>query len=473
MPVPQSAPEPAARASWRDTMALYMDRRIVLILVLGFSSGLPAPLIFSNLSIWLRDVGVSRTDIGLFALVATPYAINFLWAPLVDRVRLPVLTRAFGRRRGWILLTQAVLMLSMALMALTDPAQNLWVVALACVFVATASATQDIVIDAYRIDILEPEKYGAGSAAAIWGWHLGGTLVGGAGGLYMAAAFGWNTAYLVLSGAVLIAMVAVLLAPEPEFRPPPETVEAEEKVRRALRRIPGLKRGTSEAAAWIYAAAVAPFVDFMKRRGWVLVLLFVFVFRLGDALQGRMSGVFYREVGFSLTDIAEITKVYGFAANMIGVMAGGLLVARLGLFRSLLLAGLATAGTNLAFAWMAVAGLHMGVFTFAVVADNFTTGLVTVAFVAYLSGLCNQAYTATQYALLASLGNLARIWFSASAGAMVDGLDGDWATFFVMTAGVALVGLPLLWLVIRLYPDSGGLAPGKRAQASPAGENEQ
>lgn len=461
---------PARRSTWRDTLSLYRDRRILLILFLGFSSGLPAPLIFSNLSIWLRDVGVSRTDIGLFALVATPYAINFLWAPVIDRVRLPLLTRAFGRRRGWILLTQAVLMVAMALMALTDPAQNLLVVAVACLFVATASATQDIVIDAYRIDILEPAKYGAGSAAAIWGWHLGGTLVGGAGGLYMADAIGWNLSYLVLAATVLIAMGAVLLAPEPEFRPPPETVEAEEKVRRALHRIPGLRRNAGEVAAWLYVAAVAPFIDFMKRRGWVLVLVFVFVFRLGDALQGRMSGVFYRELGFSLTDIAEVTKVYGFAANMVGVMAGGLLVNRLGLFKALLLAGLATAGTNLAFSWMAVAGLNMGVFAFAVVSDNFTTGLVTVAFVAYLSGLCNQAYTATQYALLASLGNLARIWFSASAGAMVDGMGGEWATFFAMTAGVALLGLPLLWLVIRLYPDSGGLAPGKRAAATGAQE---
>lgn len=457
MPVSQPA------RSWRDTVAVYMDRRILLILILGFSSGLPAPAIFANLSIWLRDVGVSRTDIGLFALVATPYAINFLWAPVIDRVRLPWLTRRFGRRRGWILLTQAVLMAALALMALTDPAHNLFGLAVACLFVATASATQDIVIDAYRIDILEPQTYGAGSAAAIWGWHLGGTLVGGAGGLLLADAIGWNMAYVVLAATLLVAMGAVLLAPEPAFRPPPDTVQDEERVRRMLRRFPGLRQaGGAAAVAWLYGAAVAPFVDFMKRRGWLLVLAFVFVFRLGDALQGRMSGVFYRELGFSLTDIAEVTKVYGFAANMIGVAAGGLLVNRLGLFRALLAAGLAAAATNLAFAWMAVAGQDRAVFAFAVITDNLTTGLLTVAFVAYLSGLCNQAYTATQYALLASLGNLARIWFSAAAGAMVDGLDGDWATFFVMTAGVALAGLPLLWLVIRLYPDSGGLAPGKR-----------
>ena len=460
--------------SWRESFSVYLDKRIVLILFLGFASGLPAPLIFSNLSIWLRDLGVSRTEIGLFALVATPYAINFLWAPLVDRVKLPWLTRRFGRRRGWILLTQVFLMIAMASMAFVNPAENLMIVAIACLFVATASATQDIVIDAYRIDILEPEKYGAGSAATIWGWHIGGTLVGGAGGLYLANAFGWNTAYLILAGTLVIAMIAVLLAPEPAYRPPPETLEDEARAVAALnRRLPWLRGGQKEALAWFYTAVVAPFVDFMKRRGWLLVLIFIFVFRLGDALQGRMAGVFYRELGFSLTDIAEVTKIYGFTAKMVGVMLGRFLVSRLGLFRSLLLAGLSTAATNLAFAWMAAAGLHMGVFAFAVVSDNFTTGLVTVAFVAYLSGMCNQAYTATQYALLASLGNLARIWLTASAGYMVDQLEGDWFTFFVITAGVALIGLPLLWLITRLYPDSGGLAPGKRHQAAPATEGDK
>jgi len=445
------------RASWRETLETYKDRRMLTILALGFSSGLPAPLVFSNLSIWLRDVGVSRTEIGLFALVATPYAINFLWAPLLDRLRLPWLTARLGRRRSWALVTQLGLVAAILFLATTDPSQNLAVVALGCVFVTFLSATQDIAIDAYRIDVLEPQRYGAGSAATIWGWHLGGTLVGGAGGLYLAASVGWNGAYAVLALAMGVGIAAVLLSPEPAVRPSAETLAAEEKVTSWLRSRPGLARWPTlgQLCTWGYGAVVAPFADFTRRRGWLLILFFVFIFKLGDALLGRMSGVFYREMGFGLTEIAHVSKVYGLAANFAGVALGGILVARMGQLKALFLSGFLTAATNLTYAWLAVSGKSMGVFIFAVVSDNFTTGLVTVAFVAYLSGLCNVAYTATHYALLASLANLARIWFSASAGAMVDHLDGDWSTFFVFTAFVALLGLPLLLIIMKRFPEKG------------------
>lgn len=440
----------------------YLDRRMITLLALGFASGLPAPLVFSNLSIWLRDEGVSRTDIGLFALAATPYAINFLWAPLVDRMRLPYFSDTFGRRRGWALCTQLLLILAIAVLSMSDPARHLPVMAMAVVFVTFVSATQDIVIDAYRIEILEPERFGAGSAAAIWGWHLGGTLVGGAGGLYLAQAFGWNVAYLLLAACVLIGMLAVLLSPEPQYRPPAATLEEERRAAARIHAAGWLRGRAAEAATWMYLAVVAPLAEFTRRRAWLLILLFVFVFKFGDALLGRMSGVFYRELGFSLGEIAEVSKVYGLAANAMGVLLGGILVARLGLLRALLYAGLAAAATNLTFSWLAMAGQHTGVFVFAVVSDNLTTGLATVAFVAYLSSLCNTAYTATQYALLASLGNLARIWLSASSGWMVDTLHGDWALFFIITAGIALLGLPLLLVLMRLFPEQ---ARGRSAQA--------
>ncbi|HVL34850.1 MAG TPA: MFS transporter [Burkholderiales bacterium] len=425
-------------------LAPYRDRRMATLLALGFSSGLPAPLVFANLSIWLRDEGVSRTEIGLFALAATPYAINFLWAPLVDRLRLPFFTARFGRRRGWTLATQLLLVLAIALLAQAQPAANLFGVALAVLFVTFVSATQDVVIDAYRIDVLEPERYGAGSAAAIWGWHLGGTLVGGAGGLYLAQALGWNAAYLVLAAAVGVGIVAILLAPEPAFRPPADTVAREARVAARL----------GGAAAWFYGAAVAPFAEFMRRDGWVLILAFVVIFKFGDAILGRMSGVFYRELGFSLTQIAEVMKVYGFVANGVGVLAGGLLVARLGLFRALFAAGLLAAATNLLYSWLALSGNDPMVFRVVVMADNFTAGMATVAFVAYLSSLCNVAYTATQYALLSSLGNLGRIWLSAASGWMVDSLGGNWAIFFALTAFLALLGLPLLLVLMRRFPEA-------------------
>ncbi|MBE0506195.1 MAG: MFS transporter [Marinospirillum sp.] len=432
--------------------APYRDRRMLTLLVLGFSSGLPAPLVFSNLSIWLRDVGVSRTEIGLFALAATPYAINFLWAPLVDRLQLPWFSARFGRRRGWALFTQSLLILAILLLSLTNPEKNLLMVALAVLFVTFMSATQDIVIDAYRIEVLQPHQYGAGSAAAIWGWHLGGTLVGAAGGLYLAQYFGWNVAYMVLAAGLLIGMLAVLMSPEPNCPPTAETLAEESRALAHLERWKELPVHLRRALGWIYVSLLAPFVEFTRRRGWIWILAFVFIFKLGDALLGRMSGVFYRELGFSLIEIAEVAKVYGLGANILGVLLGGVLVARIGLLKALFVSGLATAATNLTYSWLAVSGQSSLVFVVALASDNFTTGLVTVAFVAYLSSLCNSAYTATQYALLASLGNLARIWLSASSGWMVDSLDGDWAVFFVLTAIIALFGLPLLWVLMRYFP---------------------
>lgn len=434
------------------TFAPYRDRRMLTLLVLGFSSGLPAPLVFSNLSIWLRDLGVSRTEIGLFALAATPYAINFLWAPLVDRVRLPWLSARFGRRRAWALFTQGFLILAILLLSLTNPTENLLLVALAVLFVTFMSATQDIVIDAYRIELLEPHLYGAGSAAAIWGWHLGGTLVGAAGGLYLAEYYGWNTAYMLLAAGILLGMLAVLMSPEPKQTISAETL-AEES--RALVHLAGLKQLPKQLRhllGWFYISFLAPFTEFTRRRGWLWILAFIFIFKLGDALLGRMSGVFYRELGFSLLQIAEVSKLYGFAGNIVGILLGGILVARVGLLKALFISGLATATTNLTYAWLAASGQSYVVFVIALVTDNFTTGLVTVAFVAYLSSLCNSAYTATQYALLASLGNLARIWLSASSGWMVDQLNGDWAVFFILTAIIALAGLPLLWIIMRRFP---------------------
>lgn len=434
------------------------DPRLLRLLLLGFSSGLPAPLVFSNLSIWLREVGVSRTEIGLFALATTPYVINFLWAPLIDHLRLPWLTRRFGRRRGWALLTQGFLLLALLLLSQTHPSENLLMVAAAVLFVTFISATQDIVIDAYRIESLSPDQYAAGSAMTIWGWHLGGTLVGGAGGLYLAHHYGWNLAYQLLAFGVLVGMVAILLSPEPQASSSAETQANESRGLAYIDRFKGLSQNLRQLLGHLYVSLIAPFQDFTQRQGWLLILLFIFVFKLGDALLGRMSGVFYIDMGFTGVQIAEVSKLYGLLANMLGVLLGGILAARIGLLKALLIAGLATALTNLTYSWLALSGKSMTVFIIAVVSDNFTGGLVAVAFVAYLSSLCNTAYTATQYALLSSLGNLARIWFSATSGWMVDSLDGDWALFFALTALVALFGLPLLLILMRWFParDSGG-----------------
>lgn len=421
--------------SLSETLRLYLNAPVLRVLMLGFASGLPSPLLFSNLSIWLRDGGVSRTDVGLFALVATPYALNFLWAPLLDRAPLPGLRR-LGQRRSWLVLCQGLMALALLFMSQSGfgagaTPENLGLLALLALLLATASATQDVVIDAFRIESLGPERQGAGAAAAIWGWHLGGTLVGGAGGLMLAEALSWSAAYGVFALVMGAALALTLLSPEPPAPPRPE--------------VTGVK-------AQLRAAFLLPLKAFTRREGWALILIFIFVFKLGDALLGRMASVFYRELGFSLGEIAAVAKVYGLSANFVGIALGGLLVARLGLYRALFAGGLAAAATNLGYAALAHLGQASLPFTIAVVLDNFTGGLATVAFVAYLSSLCDRAYTATQYALLASLGNLARIWFSASAGAMVDGLGGAWDQFFLLTTVLACAGLPLLVRLMRRYP---------------------
>lgn len=435
----------------RSTLQAYANRRMLTLLALGFASGLPAPLVFANLSIWLRDAGVSRTDIGLFAFAATPYVLNFLWAPLIDRLRLPWLTARFGQRRSWALLTQVTLMAAIFWLAGQNPATQLWAMAMAVLLVTTASATQDIVIDAYRIEVLEPQQYASGSAVAIWGWHLGGTLIGGAGGLLLADAFGWQIAYQVLALAVGIGMLAILLSPEPARQARIAVNAAEQQTRQQLsHRLPNLPAFLIAALAWLYHTVIAPLADFIRRDGWMPILAFIFLFKFGDAMLGRMSGVFYRELGFSLVDIAEVSKAYGFLANMVGVLLGGILAARIGVLKALFVSGLFAATTNLTYSLLAHVGQQKAFLVLAVVSDNFTGGLVTVAFVAYLSSLCNVAYTATQYALLSSLGNLSRLWLSASSGYVVDRLDGDWAVFFALTAALALIGLPLLvWLIYR------------------------
>ena len=421
--------------SYRESLRLYLNGPVLRVLMLGFASGLPSPLLFSNLSIWLRDGGVSRTDVGLFALVATPYALNFLWAPLLDRAPLPGLRR-LGQRRSWLVLCQGLMALSLLLMSQNRfdagaTPESLGLLALLALLLATASATQDVVIDAFRIESLGPDRQGAGAAAAIWGWHLGGTLVGGAGGLMLAEALSWSTAYGVFALVMGGALGLTLLSPEPPSPPRPEA------------------RGLGDQ---LRVAFFLPLKAFTRREGWALILIFIFVFKLGDALLGRMASIFYRELGFSLGEIAAVAKVYGLSANFVGIAVGGVLVARLGLYRALFAGGLAAAATNLGYAALAHLGQASLPFTIAVILDNFTGGLATVAFVAYLSSLCDRAYTATQYALLASLGNLARIWFSASAGALVDGLGGAWDQFFLLTTVLACAGLPLLVRLMRRYP---------------------
>ena len=424
----------ARRGGWTDGLAVYLDRRILAILVLGFSSGLPLLLTFSTLSVWLAEQGVSKTEIGLFALVGLPYSYKFLWAPVVDRLPLPWLTRALGRRRGWALATQIALVAAILAMGQGDPAADPWTVALLAVLVAFASASQDIVIDAYRVEILDEEQYGAGAATIVAGYRVG-MLVAGAGALFLADSWGWQAAYVLMACLMLPAVAVVLLSPEP---PDPGLVP----IRGATR--------LARVRHWLAGAVLAPLADFMRRPGWMPILLFILLYKLGDAFLGAMTNPFYIDLGFSKTEIAEVSKLFGLAATFAGLAVGGMMVRRFGLLVSLLVCGVLQAASNMVFIAQVMAGHDVPVLMVTIAVENLTGGMGTAVFVAYLSQLTNVAFTATQYALLSSFMAVGRSVLASPSGAVADQVG--WIGFFLTSTAVAIPGLLLLLVMMRRYP---------------------
>ena len=420
------------QVSWT---ARLRDPRFRTIFFFGMASGLPSSLVFATLSIWLREEGVSRTSIGLIGAAATPYAINFLWAPFVDRFRLGRLQIALGQRRSWIFACQALLIPAVVAMGLQNPQSGAVVLGLCALAVSTLSATQDVAIDAYRIEILEPHEYGAGAALAIYGWHTG-AFVTGAGALYVAAFGGWSAAYCAAALCVGLVALATLRAEEPD-RPADVLAQAR------------------NALDWLRGSAVAPLRDFFGRLGWLaaLVLAVIVFYKFGDAMLGRMAGVFYVDLGFTKVEIANYTKSVGLFATLVGVGVGGWVCIRIGIMRAMFLGAFLMMVTNLAFALLATSGKSFELLATVVFFDNLTGGMATTAFVAYLSSLCNVAFTATQYALLASLGNFSRIQLGSVSGWAVDSFDGDWTLFFVGVAAMSIPAILLLWLLVRLLPE--------------------
>jgi PAT family beta-lactamase induction signal transducer AmpG len=422
-------------STWRDSLALHLRPRLLAVLFMGFGSGLPLPLTFGTLTFWLAESGVSRTTIGLLALVGTAYSLKFLWAPLVDRLPLGAVTRGLGRRRGWALAVQVPLALAILALGLTDPRIDPGATALVACAIAILSATQDIVVDAYRIELLRPDEQGAGAAATQWGYRFG-MIVSSAGALYAAEFGGWRFAFAAMAAFMLVGMAAVLLSPEPASGTP----QAAPRAGAAWARIAG----------WISGAAVGPFREFMGRKGWAAILVFVVLYKFGDALAGVMANPFYVAMGFSRLEVANISKVFGVAATLAGVAAGGMLVHRHGLARALILCGVLQAVSNLMYVVQALAGHDVALLTATIGIENFAGGMGSAAFVAYLSGLCNVAYTATQYALLSSLATVGRTTLSAGGGWL--SLQLDWPLFFLVTTLAALPGIAMAVWVMRRFP---------------------
>lgn len=430
---------------WGEALHVYTRPPVIAMLFLGFSAGLPLLLVFSTLTAWLTDLSISRSTIGFFGWVGVTYSVKVIWAPVVDRLRLPFLTRTLGQRRSWILLGQFGIAAGLIAMVMTDAGSGLTLLALSAVFVAFSSATQDIAIDAFRIESAVDEYQGAMSASYIFGYRLA-MLVAGAGALYIADFYSWTIAYLSMAALMSVGAIVVLLVPEPEHRINPQTASREQDL--VHRMHADSQSLPARLGAWFVGAVVAPFVEFFRRNGnWALLILaFIALFRLSDITMGIMANPFYLDLGFSKSEIASIGKVFGFAMTILGSFAGGLIVVKYGIYRPLIAGAVMVALTNLLFAQLANIGPDIGWLAVVISADNLSAGFSNAAFIAYLSSMTNRAYTATQYALFSSLMTLPGKFLSGFSGVIVD-ISGYY-TFFVYAA---IMGIPAIVLSLLLW----------------------
>lgn len=440
----------ATAHSWREAVGVYRDRRILSILLLGFSSGLPRLLTLSTLAWWMSNVGVDLTTIGLFALVGLPYSLKFLWAPVADEVRFPVLTRALGRRRSWTLLTQAALMVAIVGLGATDPSVNAGATAAWAFAVSFASASQDIVVDAYRVESLEESQQGAGAAAIQLGYRLG-MWVAGAGALALSTVLDWPAVYAVMAALVLIGVVTILMSPEPKPNSPAPPSELEQRGLDFLLRRSHWPKKIAAGAAHFYSRVVVPFLDLTRHHLWAAILLFVLLFKFGEALLGVMAFPFYNQIGFTAGEIAVVSKTFGVIVTLAGGLIGGLLVGKIGIVKTLILGGITQMLSNLMFAAQAAVGPDVSFLVLTITIENLSGGIASASFVAYLSSLCNIAYTASQYAFLSAIGTASLNVLSAAGGWVASQMD--WVSFFIVTTFAAAPGLLVLFWLIRYAPE--------------------
>jgi PAT family beta-lactamase induction signal transducer AmpG len=431
--------------------AVYFERRVFLFFFLGFASGLPFVLPFGTLTYWLTEAGTDKGEVGLFTLATLPFAFKFVWAPIIDRLPFPVLHGLLGRRRGWLLAVQLLLIGAVLLLAASDPAPGrLLLTAVAAVLVAFLSASQDIVIDGLRVELLDERQQGAGVAAYTIGYRLA-LLITGAGILLVAGHGGWPLAYASVALLMLVGVAATLATPEPPAAPAGDAEAREGEARAFLAARPGVPAALRGLAAWFYVAIAAPFIEFFRRFGAfaLVVLALVLFYKLGDTLAAMMTGPFYLELGFTLDQVGLISKPVGLVATIAGALLGGVMVNRLGVMRSLWIGGVAQLVSNFTYVLLAWAGNDPWVLGAAIGIENFASGVGVTAFIAYMSGLCNVSYTVTQYALLSSLMNVGRTMLSAPAGYLAEAVS--WPVFFGFTVVAALPGLALVYVVTRRF----------------------
>ena len=444
------------KQSLSETFSVYFDKRMLKILLLGAISGFPWVLIGSSLSLWLKEDGLSRSTVGWAGLIFAVYAFNYLWAPLIDRIQIPYLTKKIGHRRGWIVLMQILILISLFLWSVIDPSENLALVISVGLLIAIASATQDITVDALRIEQIsenEGKSMAAGAAMAVVGWWSGYKL-GGVLSLFSADFLEnlgfqnyWQLTFLILGILVILMNIGLMFVNETD------STERQINQKKNDQLIAGKFQNSNfltKTITWISGTISGPIISFFKKNGFQIalgILGFVFLFKVGEAFLGRMSIIFYKEIGFSKSDIAIYSKTLGWITTVIFTLLGGLFVIRSGVLKAMFLAGILMASTNLLFSLLAWSGKSEILFAIAVIFDDIAAAFATVAFVAFISLLVDRTYTATQYALLASIGTAGRTTLASSSGALVDWLNGDWGVFFILTAIMVIPSLIILWII--------------------------
>ena len=444
------------KQSFSETFSIYFDRRMLKILLLGAISGFPWVLIGSSLSLWLKEDGLSRSTIGWAGLIFGVYAFNYLWAPLVDRVQIPFLTKKIGHRRGWIIFMQIIILFSLILWSISNPTLNLAFVISVGLIIAVASATQDITVDALRIEQIgenEGKTMAAGAAMAVVGWWSGYKL-GGVISLFSAEFLQnkgfenyWQLTFLILGILIILMNVGLMFINETGGNV--RRTKQKENDKLISKRL-GSENLFSQFLIWIGGTISGPIISFFKKNGFSIaigILGFVFLFKVGEAFLGRMSIIFYKEIGFSKSDIAIYSKTLGWITTVVFTLLGGLFVIRSGVLKAMFVAGIIMASTNILFSILAWSEKSEILFAFAVIFDDMAAAFATVAFVAFISLLVDRTYTATQYALLASIGTAGRTTLASSSGALVDWLNGDWGVFFILTALMVIPSLIILWIM--------------------------
>lgn len=404
---------------------LYLNKKMLTVAMLGYGSGVPFTLIFITYTFKMAENGINLRDIGLFGLAGLPFTIKFIWAPLVDGLKIPFLHK-LGQRRSWLLVSQACLMAIICFFGFLEPKQDMMLIVYMAILLAFVSATYDIAYDAIRVEIIDTDKQGAASGVSILGYRIG-MLVAGGISLILADQFSWKFSFMVISGSILLSTIATLFVKEPE------------------RYLKTHEEGKVHFSVWFKTYVVEPFSQFVsKHRNWILIILFAVLYKLGDSLLSKMMNPFYQQMGFTKTEVAEITKFYGFVMTIFGGIVGGWVVYKIGIAKSLLIFGILQMLSNLSFVWQAHAGHDTLVLTAVITIENLTSAMGTSAFVAYFAYLCDKRYTATQYALLTSFMSLGRWLTNAPSGYLVDPVHGmglSWETYFIISTVIAIPAL--------------------------------